>query len=150
MKLSKYFTLEEAQFSEYAAGRGLDNTIPAAVRHNVQRTADRLDAVREILGAPVYCISWYRSPEVNKGVRGTRTSAHCGGLAVDFRAPGYGSPKEIIQKLLEAGVKFDQLILEYNSWVHIGFRENETEERQEVLTATKGLNGRPQYSRGVQ
>ena len=56
------------------------------------------------------------------------------GLAVDFHSP-YGTPKEICQKLIDAGVQFDKLIQEHNQWVHIGFSKKSN--RQIVLNAVK-------------
>jgi hypothetical protein len=47
------------------------------------------------------------------------------GLAVDFSCPGFGTPRAIC-KALEPHMKelgIDQLIHEYDTWVHLGLRD---------------------------
>ena len=123
--LSPHFTLAEFTDSQTAARKGLNN-VPAAgsqERKNLTRTAEVMEQVRTILGdKPILVSSGYRSPQVNAAVGGSKSSAHMSGLAVDFSCPGFGSPKQICRKL-EPHMKtlgIDQLIHEYDSWVHLG------------------------------
>lgn len=118
---SKYFTYKEATLSQVAVRKGIDNTPAREVENNMIFTAFKLDQVREFLGSAVRVSSWYRSPLLNTAVGGAMTSGHLQGYCVDFTCPAYGEPAEIFQALKESGIVYDQLILEFNSWVHISF-----------------------------
>ncbi len=137
MKLSENFTLAEMTVSETAARRGLANMPVGKQLENLRETARRLEAIREHLGGPVVVTSGYRSPEVNTAVGGSKTSAHCHGLAADFTCPSFGTPLEVARELLKAGFEFDQLIHEFDSWVHIGFAEPGKASRKQALTINK-------------
>jgi hypothetical protein len=91
-----------------------------------------LEAVRVRLGcAPVLISSGYRSPAVNAAVGGSRNSQHMTGQAADFTAPRFGSPAEVVAALVDSGVEYDQLILEFGRWVHISFAD---QPRHQALT----------------
>lgn len=123
MNLSKYFTLEEATFSETAARHGIENQPDELTLSQMKRTAEKLDAVREFLNVPVYVSSWLRVLELNRKIGSKDSSQHVKGEAVDFKAAKFGTPKDIVDALMTAGIEFDQLILEFNSWVHVSFRD---------------------------
>lgn len=135
--LSEYFSLSEMTVSETAARRGLKNAPVGKQLENLRDTAERLDTIRESLGHPVTVTSGYRSPEVNASVGGSKTSAHCHGLAVDFTCPRFGSPLAVARAILASGIEFDQLIHEFGTWVHIGFAESGKPSRKQVLTINK-------------
>lgn len=148
MQLSKHFSLSELTITS----TGLPNTHVGAELENLYRLVDVLEQIRFDLGHPVIISSGYRSPAVNSKVGGSKSSAHLKGLAADFTCPGYGTPKQICLALIDCGLKFDQLILEYHpgsvnpggDWVHIGLSDAP---RQHVLTRlpggryTPGLHG---------
>jgi zinc D-Ala-D-Ala carboxypeptidase len=145
MKITEHFTLEEFTRSTTASRLKIDNRVPDSLMPNVQLTAIKLELVRKALGKPIIITSGYRCPALNACVGGTATSAHTQGLAVDFHS-SFGTPCEICQRLINAGVQFDKLIQEHNQWVHIGFSlENN---RQIVLTAVK-QGGKTIYKRGL-
>ncbi len=122
MKLSEFFSLEEMLVSDYAARNGIDNSPSLEVVTNLTKTAQAMDKVRRLLGHPVIVWSGYRCPELNMAIKGSRTSDHLHGLAVDFICPGFGSVRQVFGKIKAAeGVGFDQLIVERGLWVHIGF-----------------------------
>ena len=124
MNLSPHFTLEEMTVSQTAARRGLDNTPSAAVIAKLRKTAQGLEGVRVVLGgAPIIISSGYRSPAVNSAVGGARKSQHLTGEAVDFTAPRFGSVVEVFNAIKSSGIKYDQLIQEFGSWVHLSFSE---------------------------
>jgi hypothetical protein len=123
MRVSPHFELSEFTVSQTAARLGIDNTPPPEVLDNIKRTAQWLEGVRILLGVPIIISSGYRSPELNKAVSGSKTSQHMTGQAVDFTAPGFGSPRHVIDRILDAGMQFDQLILEFpnsssGGWAH--------------------------------
>lgn len=130
------FTLEELTKSSTAKRLGISNVPTGQVLDNLKTTANKLVEVKEHLyGYPVIVSSGYRSPEVNKHIPGSsNTSAHTLGWAADITCPGYGTPYRVAAKLADCGLKFDQVIYEYGSWVHISF---DPRMRQQVLTIDK-------------
>lgn len=121
MRLSTHFTLDEMTVSETAARMGVDNTPPPDVLEALKHTALGLEGVRTLLGVPIIVTSGYRSPVVNRLVGGAKNSQHMTGQAADFIAPGYGSPRNVAMRISDAGIDFDQCIVEYDRWVHISF-----------------------------
>ena len=134
MKLSKFFTLEELTVSQAAARQGLSNVPDAATLKTLTNTAKCLDAVRALLGVPIVVNSGYRSPLVNRAVGGASKSQHVEGKAVDFIAPKFGSPRQIVEKILSSNISFCQIILEFDSWVHISFS---SDNRKQALVIDK-------------
>jgi zinc D-Ala-D-Ala carboxypeptidase len=138
-QLTEHFSLAEMTDSQTAARKGINNVPPAnsQERKNLQRTAEVMELVRTLLGdKPILISSGYRSPQVNAAVGGSKSSAHMSGLAVDFSCPGAGSPKHIC-KTLEPHMKnlgIDQLIHEYDTWVHLGLRAADMTPRHQALT----------------
>lgn len=121
--LSKYFSLDEMLASQTAARKGINNEPTDEHMLNLIDTCHRADAVREFLGHPMIVSSGYRSPKLNAAVGGSKTSAHCRGEAIDFTCPGFGTPAEVFKALKASGLRFDQCIVEYDTWVHIGYAD---------------------------
>ncbi len=122
-QLTPNFALSEFTDSQTAARLGIPNTPKGQDLKNVERTAEVMERVREILdNKPILISSGYRAPNVNSAVGGAKNSAHVHGLAVDFTCPGFGTPKEICKKLepYMKALGIDQLIYEYQTWVHLG------------------------------
>jgi hypothetical protein len=132
MNLSPNFTLQEFIYSETASRYNIDN-IPTdpEVLSNLLRTADNLENIRSLLDKPMYISSAYRCLELNRKIGSKDTSQHILGKAVDFKCPRFGTPKQIIDKIMSSEIDFDQLILEYDNWVHVSFTESEN--RRQVL-----------------
>lgn len=145
MRLTDHFTLAEFLRSDTAERLCIDNTPDGASLANLQtHTAPGLEQARLLLGHPIYISSGYRSPTLNKRIGGSKTSAHCRGMAVDFTCPGYGSPREVATRLALSDIDFDQLIYE-GRWIHMGFAYTP---RRQLLTAHfKG--GRATYTEGI-
>jgi len=128
MKLSEHFTLDEFTSSQTATRCGINNAPPAEYMPALERTAQGMEMVREVLGdVPILVSSGYRSPELNMLVNGSHGSQHLLGEACDFTAPAFGSPEEIMRAIIKSEVPYDQLILEYydptrhTGWVHVSF-----------------------------
>lgn len=142
---TKYFSLPEVTVSDTAARRGINNSPPADINTRLKSSAERLDAVREHLGKPVLVTSGYRSPALNKVIGGVDSSHHTQGYAFDFTSPGFGTPYEVAKAIEKSGIKYDQLIAEFGSWVHISFAPTM---RQQNLTARK-VKGKTVYESGI-
>lgn len=119
--LSPHFSLDELTASDTAARAGIDNTPPPDVLDNLKHTCTGLEAVRVLLGAPLHISSGYRSPALNKLVGGQANSQHTQGEAVDFTARQFGTPEQIVARLVASQLAYDQVILEFGRWVHISF-----------------------------
>lgn len=107
--------------SDYAKRHKIDNTPDSKILAKLTITAKKLDAVRELLSTPIIVTSGYRCLKVNKGIGSSDTSQHVKGEAVDFKAIAY-TPREAYDIIRLSHVEYDQLILEYDDWVHISFR----------------------------
>lgn len=137
MKLTPNFTLEELTSSETAVRLGLDNTPNETVKANLVRLAKFLEEVRRVLGRPIMVNSAYRSPEVNKAIGSRPTSQHCLGCAADIRVPGL-TPNDIVNLVVKSNIEYDQLIREFDSWVHISIPNKFADKpRKQVLIIDK-------------
>lgn len=145
-KLSENFTLEEFTFSQTAVRYGVDNDPPPDIVSNLVTVAHGMERVRVICGSrPVRISSGYRSPELNALVGGSKTSSHCTGEACDFTVAGL-TPRQTAEMISGSGMQFDQLILEFDRWVHIGFGY---QMRRQILTAVRSSNGITSYLSGI-
>lgn len=118
MNLTPHFTLEELVATQH---RGINNTPPADVVDRLRQTALLLEQVRMRLGVPVIVSSGYRCPELNRQVKGRPNSQHLTGQAADFIAPGFGPPSTVMSALVDSGIEYDQIIVEFGRWVHISW-----------------------------
>lgn len=124
MKLSTHFSLHEFTRSDAADRNGIDN-VPTDLKilDNLREAANLMQRIRMILGVPILISSGYRCPALNELVGGQSTSDHMQGLAVDFRAPAFGTPLAVCQKLVPYvdRLHIGQLIYENFAaqWVHV-------------------------------
>lgn len=118
MNLSEHFTLEEFTFTIH---RNIDNIPSPSELEQLRQTAANMEDVRKLLQAPINVNSAYRCLYLNKVVGGSVKSQHMLGQAVDFTAKTFGSPDKIVQTIKNSNIPFDQLIREYDQWVHISF-----------------------------
>ena len=125
MKLSPNFSLDELTRSDYAARHGLENEPDAKALENLKRLAALLEQVRTVCNTPIIVSSGYRSPAVNAGVGGSKTSQHMFGCAADIRAVRM-SIDDLMKKVVGSDIKYDQIIKEFNSWVHISVPNSPT------------------------
>jgi zinc D-Ala-D-Ala carboxypeptidase len=107
---------------------------PAAVRENAERFASEVfEPARALVGRPLQVNSGYRCPGLNRAIGGSKTSAHMLGLAADIFP--LGMPLADAYELLAmSGLAFDQLILEFNRWIHIGAAKPGAKPRGERLS----------------
>jgi zinc D-Ala-D-Ala carboxypeptidase len=137
MNLSENFTLEELTASETAERHGIDNTPDNDVLMNLRRLALFLEEVRKAVGMPLRISSGYRSPEANRIVGGKSTSQHCRGTAADIKVKGM-TPDQVVRAVIKSGLKYDQVIREFDSWTHISIPNGkEIEPRLQALIIDK-------------
>lgn len=141
-QLSKSFSLAELTRSQKAQTLGIKNTAPPEVVARMKELCvNLLQPIRDDVGRPIRVNSGYRSPALNAAVGGVKNSAHLTGYAVDIVCPDYGNAKKfciyIRDFLKENNIPFDQLIYEYGTWVHLGYKSNAGLQRRQVLTINK-------------
>lgn len=143
----KYFTFSEFEGSDKARELGIDNRMPELVEAHVVELVDKLlDPLRDAWGAPLVVSSGYRCPELNKAVKGSKTSAHLAGWAADL-VPSADDKRSVdefvrfaVDWLVSSGRKFDQAISEQSGgarWLHVGVRNLKGEQRGQVMTMRK-------------
>lgn len=123
MKLSAHFDLAEFTVSQTASRLGIDNAPTPEALENLKLVAQALEEIRTLLGVPIIVSSGYRCLELNRAIGSKDSSQHVRGQAVDFTAPGYGSPRNVLDRILDSGIDYDQAILEHppNGWIHMSF-----------------------------
>jgi zinc D-Ala-D-Ala carboxypeptidase len=133
MMLSPHFELSEFTVSETAVRQGINNTPSAEIIEMLKKTAELMEQVRTLLGnKPIIITSGYRSLALNRAIGSSDTSQHVQGQAADFTCPGFGSPIQVCKAIdSAAGIPYDQLIHEFDSWTHISWA---TSPRRMALT----------------
>jgi len=143
MSISKYTTIEEALFSTTAERYGIINA-PAKAEHvsNMRLFCEKMyDPLCDHYGFKLPYTSFYRSPELNKKVKGSSSkSQHMLGQAMDIAPRGVnGLSNSALFKYIKENMPFDQLIWEYGNssepaWVHVSYS---VLQRRQVLKAYK-------------
>lgn len=146
MQLSPHFSLHEMTYSDTAVRLGIDNTPPNAVIERLKRTAHGLELVRSLLNNHIIRVSsgyrceelerkicdkafeaWCRQRDITPDHNAWRdyfhTKNHPRGNCADFTCVTYGPPAQLVRVIRDSGIVYDQLICEYDSWVHIGFSD---------------------------
>jgi hypothetical protein len=121
--ISKHISFTEATHSPTATKLGINNNPDKTQLEAMKLVADKcFEPLRLWYGKPIKIYSYFRSDLLNRAVKGSLTSQHKKGEAIDIDA---GS-KEENKKLFDwckANLHFDQLINEYDySWVHISYK----------------------------
>ena len=133
-RLTENFCLEEFTVSQVAERHGYKNEPNEKQIENLRLLcANVLQPLREIIGAPIFINSGFRSFDVNVAVGGKFNSQHLEGKAADFIVPSMNLVDVFnisLQKL-----SFDQLIYEFGKWVHVSW--NGEKNRNEVLLSQK-------------
>jgi len=125
MKLSSNFSLNELIESPTARRKGFHEQFnpPTKVVENLQELVTNvLQPLRDALGVPIIVNSGYRCGRLNRSIKGAANSQHMKGEAADIRTFKF-STIDICRAVIANGIKFDQMIDEYDTWVHISFRK---------------------------
>jgi len=149
MKISEHLSLKEVTKSNTATRRGIDNSPTMEHLDNLKIVAEKIfEPLRNHFGVPIGISSGYRSYALNKAVRGSKTSHHCKGMALDIDADIFDNltNKEIFDYIRE-NLEFTQLIWEFGTdeepnWVHAAYETGNL--KKQVLQAKK-VNGETEY-----
>jgi zinc D-Ala-D-Ala carboxypeptidase len=114
--MTPHFTLDELTHTDH---RELDNTPNESEIANIQRLAEFLEQVKEVLGGkPIMVNSAFRSKAVNDAVGSKDTSQHRIGCAADIRVPTM-TPDQVVRAIIDSGIGYDQIIREFDRWTHV-------------------------------
>jgi hypothetical protein len=129
--MTPHFTLEELTHTDH---RELDNTPNESEIANIQRLAEFLEQVKEVLGGkPIMVNSAFRSKAVNDAVGSKDTSQHRIGCAADIRVPAM-TPDEVVRAVIASGLPYDQIIREFDRWTHVSIPNTpEAKPRKQAL-----------------
>ena len=122
MKVGKYLITTQISYSSTALHHNIDNTIPAGIFPAIELTIEKLyDPLRDKF-PDITLTSFYRCGILNVMLKGSKTSQHCKGEAIDVNHPDLKSVFEWIK----ANLRFDQLIWEFGDdlqpeWVHVSY-----------------------------
>ena len=122
MKLN--FTMSELISSATAKQFGIDNMPknPEILDNMLLLILNVLQPLRNYINKPIIITSGYRSHLLNRKVGGVDSSQHCKGQAADFIIKDMNIPA-VIEAVKKSGVEYDQLLNEYNQWVHISYNK---------------------------
>jgi len=148
--ISKHISMNEGVYSITAKRLGLENKPTEAHLNNMKMLAVKVfEPLREWVGGPIRINSFYRGPELNKAIGGSKKSQHCNGQAVDIDdIYGHKTNAEMFNYIRD-NLEFDQMIWEFGdnknpNWVHVSYI-NPGENRNRCLVAYKE-DGRTKYS----
>jgi len=125
------FKMSELIHSDTAVKNNINNMPDINSLDNLlELIVNCLQPIRNLIKKPMIITSSFRNPEVNRLVKGANNSQHCLGQAADFTIKGM-KPREIVEVIKKSGLEFDQLINEFDRWVHISFVKGKN--RRQVL-----------------
>ena len=137
-KISKHISYKEATGSNYAKRYGIKNKPSEEQVDNMQLLAEEVfEPLREWVDAPIRVNSMFRSLELNSALKGSKTSSHMKGEAMDITSMGGKSNLEMFHWIKD-NLCFDQLIWEFGNepkWLHVSFKKEGN--RQQVLVTKK-------------
>lgn len=144
MKLSLNFNLEEFTTSETAIRKGIDN-IPSdeIIANIIVLCSNVLEPLEELINKQIIISSGYRSKELNSEIGGAKNSQHVEGKAADIKVKDI-STEDLFQIIIKSEIEYDQIIQEFDKWVHISY--NEGKNRKQKLRATKDQNNKTIYT----
>lgn len=92
----------------------------AFVIQEIEKSALKMDLIREFFKKPVIVTSWFRPPKYNVEIGGAPKSKHVLGMAVDFQVKGMDAEVArtwLEEKLVEFNLRMENL--PKSNWVHI-------------------------------
>ena len=147
--ISKHISYKEGIRSNTATRLNIINEPNEEQLKNMKLLAEKVfEPLREEVGGPIKVNSFFRCPELNKAIGGSKTSQHCHGQAIDIDDTfGHKSNAEMYY-FIKSELDFDQMIWEFGTdknpdWVHVSYVSPE-KNRNRCLKAYKE-NGKTKY-----
>jgi len=126
----------------FKTNTGLDNTPKLGILTCLIYTSTKMQKIRDAINLPIDITSGYRTPEVNKAVKGSPSSRHMQGLACDFYIIGKDieeGGKIVANACKKNKISFDKILIE-KGCIHIQFNLEEKKDDNFVGFA-KLING---------
>jgi hypothetical protein len=147
-KISEHLDLSEVVRSETAKRLGISNMPTPEHIENFKKLAENIfEPIRNNFRVPIHLSSGYRSVALNKAIKGSSSSQHCKGEAIDLDMDGSsnGVTNKMVFDYILKNLDFDQLIWEFGTsenpdWVHVSYNSDGAQ-RKQVLRAVKGAKG---------
>lgn len=139
--ISKHITWREASHSATAEKKEIENTPNEVAVQNMKKLAKNVfEPLREWAAEPIRVNSFYRSIDLNDAIKGSRTSQHTKGQAIDIDALGDKTNADLFHYIKD-NLPFDQLIWEFGDdenpdWIHVSY-VGPSGNRGNVLRAVK-------------
>ena len=147
--ISKHISYKEATRSNTAIRRGIENIPDIEELENMKLMAEKVfEPLRKWVGGPIKINSFYRSPELNVAIGGSKKSQHCHGQAIDIDDTYGHRSNASMFKHIRYNMDYDQIIWEFGddknpAWVHVSY-VSEEKNRHRCLQAYKE-NGKTKY-----
>jgi hypothetical protein len=145
MKISTHLTLAELIRSDSAKRLKISNQPLPEHLDNMKVLAKAIfEPIRMHFKSPIYISSGYRSERLNKAIKGSKSSQHCLGQAIDIDMDGSGLiSNSNVFNFIKEHLDFDQLIWEFGDnynpdWVHVSY-VSPNKNRRQILVAYKFL-----------
>ena len=150
MQISKHLRLAEITRSDTAKRQGIDNTPTPEHLENFKLLADKVfEPIRLHFNSPIFISSGYRSKELNSFIKGSASSQHCKGQAIDIDMDGGNGEvtNRMVFDFIKNKLDFDQLIWEFGTdfnpyWVHVSYAKGVN--RKQILKAVR-TGGKTSY-----
>ena len=115
--LTRNFNLSEFRCKDGAP-------VPDKYYTNVQKLAENLQKIRDIIDEPLVIVSGYRTPEHNRTCGGATNSYHLSAQAADIRCAGLPPVelRQVILDLIESGEIMQGGLGLYDTFVHYDIR----------------------------
>ena len=148
VQLSEHFSLHEFLRSDYAARIGREIVPSEKEVENLRRLCITvLEPIRLHLGRVMFITSGLRPEWLNTAIGGSKTSDHLEGRAADFVVHGM-TPRQVCDRIVVMDIAFQQMILEFDQWVHISVPMLRGVPARQVITARR-INGKTNYLSGL-
>ena len=147
--ISEHISYKEGVYSITATRKGIDNTPNDEQLTNMELVADEVfEPLRSYVGGPIKINSFFRSPELNTAIGGSKTSQHCKGQAMDIDDTFGRMTNAEMYHWIKDNLDFDQMIWEFGNddnpdWVHVSYVSAE-KNRNRCLKAYRE-NGKTKY-----
>lgn len=150
MKISEHLDLSELTRSESAKRNGINNNPTPEHIENFKLLAEKVfEPIRLHFKTPIFISSGYRSKELNAFIKGSASSQHCKGQAIDIDMDGSkgGVTNKMVFDFIVSQLEFDQCIHEFGTdanpdWVHVSYAKGAN--RKQKLKAVRN-NGKTSY-----
>ena len=147
--ISKHISYRESVYSTTATRRGIDNTPNDEQLTNMELIAEEVfEPLRTYVGGPIKINSFFRSPDLNTAIGGSKTSQHCKGQAMDIDDTFGKMTNAEMYHWIKDNLDFDQMIWEFGDddnpdWVHVSY-VSPKDNRNRCLKAYRE-NGKTKY-----